>query len=166
MFKVPLSNPSLKRTIRPLYAQHQATPQGAFLDPNWDRSIDIYPGSVMTRLTKEVFGLYTAAAGQKPYGLSAFFVAPTLGVDEVIDTGSNLFAVWVGNADAQFEILAPAFDATGDWSLPTNGSIKLLTGSATGLLTPTGATAANAIAELIDVPSTDKIVIRPVRPTA
>lgn len=166
MFKVPVSNPAIKRTLRPLYAQHQATTWAGFLDPTWNRSFDILPGSVMTRLTKEVFAPYTGQANAKPFGLSAFFVAPVLGVDEVADTGQNLFTVWVGNADAEFEILAPAFDASGDWSLPTNGSVKLLTGNAQAKLTPTGATAANAIAELIDVIGTDKIVVRPVRPSA
>lgn len=166
MFRVPLANPSLKRLLRPLFAQHQATPKPGLLDPTWDRNFDIYPGSVMTRLFGEVYAPYTGAAGQKPFGLSAFFVAPKLGVDEVLDTGSNLFAVWVGNNDAEFEVLAPAFDATADWTTPTNGSITLLTGNNKGLLTPTGATAANAIAELLSVNGTEKITIRPVRPTA
>lgn len=166
MLRVPLSNVSLKRTLRPLYAQTQATPQGAFLNPNWDRSFDIYPGTVMARSVAETYTPYTGAAGQKPVGLSAFFVAGRLGVDEVQDTGSNLYAVWIGNADSQFEVLAPAFDQTADWTMLTNGGIKLLTGNAQGLLTPTGATAANAIAELIDAPSVDKIVIRFTRPTA
>lgn len=165
MFKVPLSNPAIKRTLRPLYAQHQATPQACFLDPNFNRSFDILPGTVMARSTKELMTPFTGATGQKPYGLSALFVAPVLGIDEVIDTGQNLFAVWVGNADSQFEVLSPAFDKTGDWSLPTDGSIKLLTGNAQGRLTPTGATAANAAAELLNVVGADKIIIRPVRPT-
>lgn len=165
MFRVPVSNPAIKRTIRPLYAQHQATTWAGFLDPNWNRAFDILPGSVMTRLTKEVFAPYTGQAGAKPFGLSCFFVAPVLGIDEVADTGQNLFSVWVGNDDAEFEILAPAFDATADWSLPTDGSIKLLTGNAQAKLTPASATAANAIAELVDVIGADKIVVRPFRPT-
>lgn len=160
MFRVPLSNPALKRTLRPLYAQHQATTWAGFLDPAWNRAFDILPGTVMTRITKEVFAPYTGAAGQVPFGLSAFFVAPTLGVDEMTDTGSNLFTVWVGGPDSEFEILAPAFDVAADWTLPTNGSTKLLTGNNQGRLTPAGATAVNAIAELIDVPSTDKIIVR------
>ncbi|QGJ94877.1 hypothetical protein SEA_REDWATTLEHOG_14 [Gordonia phage RedWattleHog] len=165
MFMVPVSNPAIKRTIRPLYAQHQATTWAGFLDPNWDRSFDILPGCVMTRLSKEVFAPYTGQANAKPFGLSAFFMAPRLGVEEVTGTGQNLFTVWVGNDDAEFEILAPAFDTTADWTLPTNGSIKLLTGNSQAKLTPAGATVYNAIAELIDVVGTDKIVIRPFRPT-
>ena len=168
MFRVPLSNPAIKRTIRPLYAQHQATPWAGFLDPTWGsdpaNTFDIFPGTVMTRVTKEVFRPYTGAAGQVPFGLSCFFVAPRLGVDEVIDTGSNMFSVWVGGDDSLFEVLAPAFDAAGIPALATNGSVQLLTGNAQGKLTADGATADNAIAELIDVVSADKITVRLRRP--
>ena len=34
----------LKRTIRPLYDNTQATPKSCYLDPAWDSSVDIYPG--------------------------------------------------------------------------------------------------------------------------
>lgn len=162
MFRPPLSNPSLKRTIRPIYAQHQATTYGGFLSPTWDRSFDIYPGTVMCRLTKEIFAPYTGAGNQHPFGLSALFVAPQLGVDECTATGTNLFTVWVGGEQAVFEILAPAFDATADWTAanPVDGGVQLLTATNHGLLTPTGANNANAVAELIDVESTDKILVR------
>jgi hypothetical protein len=162
MFRPPMSNPALKRPLRPLYAQHQATTYGGFLDPNFARSFDIYPGTVMCRLTKEIFTPYTATGAQKPFGLAALFVAPQLGVDECTATGTNLFTVWVGNADAVLEILAPGFDSTANWATAnvTDGHFQLLTATAQGLLTPTGATNANAIAELLDVESTDKILIR------
>ena len=162
MFRPPLSNPALKRTIRPIYAQHQATTYGGFLDPNWNRSFDILPGMVMARLTNEVFTPYTGTGNQKPFGLSALFVAPQLGVDEVTATGTNLFTVWVGGEQAVFEILAPAFDPTANWtsSNVTDGGFQLLTATNQGLLTPTGANNGNAIAELISVESTTKILIR------
>ena len=161
MFRPPLSNPALKRTIRPIYAQHQATTYGGFLDPNWARTFDIYPGTVMCRLTKEIFTPYTGAANQKPFGLSALFCAPQLGVDEVTATGTNLFTVWVGGNQAVFEILAPGFDAAANWAGTNvvNGGQALLKGNATGLLT-VGADNTNAVAELIDVPTTDKILVR------
>jgi hypothetical protein len=162
MFRPPISNPALKRTIRPIYAQHQATTYGGFLDPNWARSFDIYPGTVMCRLSKEIFTPYTASGNQKPFGLSALFLAPQLGVDESTATGTNLFTVWVGGEQAVFEILAPGFDSTANWTATnvTDGGFALLTGTAQGLLTPTGANNANAIAELIDVPDTGKILVR------
>ena len=162
MFYAPISNPSLKRSIRPIYAQHQATTYGGFLDPDWDRSFDIVPGTVMCRLTKEIFTPFTGEGNQKPFGLSALFCAPQLGVDEVTATGTNLFTVWVGGEQAVFEILAPGFDPLADWTAanPTDGGVQLLTATNKGLLTPTGATNENSVAELIDVESTDKILVR------
>lgn len=162
MFYAPMSNPALKRTIRPIYAQHQATTYAGFIDPNWQRTFDIYPGTVMCRLNKEIFTPYTGTGNQKPFGLSAFFLSPQLGVDEITATGTNLYTVWVGGEQAVFEILAPGFDQTANWtsSNVTDGGMQLLTATSTGLLTPTGANNANSIAELIDVESTDKILIR------
>jgi hypothetical protein len=158
MFRPTLANPAQKRTLRPLYAQHQATTWSGFLDPSWNRSFNILPGTVMARKTKEIFTPYTGAAGQTAFGLSAFFVAPLppIQIDEVVNIGTNLFTVWVGGPDALFEILAPAFDPAGDWSLPTDGSRKLLGATNQGLLTPD----ADGQFELIDVVGADKIVVR------
>jgi|SRR5947209_1631219 len=162
MFYAPMSNPALKRTIRPIYAQHQATTYAGFIDPNWQRTFDIYPGTVMCRLSKEIFTPYTGTGNQKPFGLSAFFLSPQLGVDEITATGTNLYTVWVGGEQAVFEILAPGFDSTANWTAAnvTDGGYQLLTATNQGLLTPTGANNGNAIAELIDVEATDKILIR------
>lgn len=160
MFLVPATNPALKRTLRPLYAQHQATPWGGFISPDFDRSFDILPGTVMRRVAKEVFAPYTGEEGQVPFGLSALFVAPRLGVDEVTSTSAGLFTVWVGNADSLFEVLAPAFDVTADWTIDPDGGTILLTGNEEGKLTPAGATPENSICELIDVVSTEKITVR------
>jgi hypothetical protein len=162
MFRVTPANPAQKRTLRPVYATHQATAWAGFLDPTWGRTSDIVPGTVMARKEGEVFTVFTGAAGQKPFGLSALFVAPSLSIDEVIGTGSNNFTVWVGGEQAVFEILAPGFDTTANWNAAkvSNGSFRLLTATNTGLLTPTGATHENAVAELIDVISTDKILVR------
>jgi hypothetical protein len=165
MFYAPINNPALKRPFRPIYAQHQATPYAGFLDPNWNRSFDIYPGTVMCRLTKEIFTPFVGTGNQKPFGLSAFFVAPQLGVDEVTATGTNLYTVWRGGEQAVAEILAPAFDQTANWTAAnvTDGGVQLLTATSTGLLTPTGANNSNAIAELIDVESTNKILVSMLR---
>ncbi|HEY1466387.1 MAG TPA: hypothetical protein VGF11_04975 [Acidimicrobiales bacterium] len=162
MFYAPINNPALKRTIRPIYAQHQATTYAGFLDPNWNRSFDIYPGTVMCRLTKEIFTPFVGSGNQKPYGLSAFFLSPQLGVDEVTATGTNLYTVWVGGEQAEFEVLAPGFDQTANWTAAnvTDGGYQLLTATNQGLLTPTGVNNGNAIAELIDVEATNKILIR------
>lgn len=167
MFNVTPDTVAQKRTIRPLYAQTQATPYGGFLDPAWDRTVDIYPGMVMTKLAGEVFTLQKTGT-QQPFGLAALFVAPTLGIDEVRATGTNLFTVWTGAIDAVFEILSPAFDTTADWTLPTDGTRKMIFSTLTahaqgpGKLT-TGVAAdrdTTPIAELLDVVGTTKIVIR------
>lgn len=160
MFYVTPDNPGQKRTIRPIYANHQATPWAGYLDPAWDKSKDIFPGSVMARTTREQFTLFTGAANQTPVGFSALWLAPQYGIDEVTPTGTNNFSVWIGDSQAMFEILAPAFDTTANWTLLTNGSRQMLTGTADGLLTPTGVNHAVAVAELIDVTGTDKILVR------
>lgn len=160
MFRPPLSNPAQKRTLRPLYANVQATPWAGFLDPDLNIAYDILPGTVMQRLYGEVFAPYTGAAGTAPFGLSALFVAPTLGVNEVSSSGTGLFTVWVGGDQSVFEVLAPAFDTTATWPTKTGPGRYMLTANNKGRLTPAGVTAENAIAELIDIPSADKIVIR------
>jgi len=162
MFRPTLANPGQKRTIQPKYAQTQATTYAGFLDPNFDRSFDIYPGSVMCRLGGELFTPYKGTGNQRPFGLSALFCAPTLGIDEVTGTGANNFTVWVGDSEATFVIFAPAFDQTANWNSynPSDGGRTLLTGTNKGLLTPTGADNTNAVAELMDVYGTDKILVR------
>ena len=164
MFMPPLANPAQKRTLRPLYAHHQATPYGGFLDPDLDITFDIYPGTVMQRVYGEVFAPYTGEAGTAPFGLSALFVntggANGHEVREVTGGGTGLFTVWVGGNQAVFEILAPAFDTEADWPEVTGPGRFMLTANNKGQLTPAGVTPANVIAELIDVPSTDKIVVR------
>jgi hypothetical protein len=168
MFYATLANPAQKRTIRPIYAQHQATTYGGFMDPTFLQSssrFDVFPGTVMCRLHDEVFTPFTGAAHQVPFGLGALWCAPNFGVDEVTGTGQNLFSVWVGNFDAVFEVLAPAFDQTANWSNAqvTDGGITLLTGTSQGLLTPTGANNSNSVAELVSVEDPTKILVRTMR---
>jgi hypothetical protein len=176
MFRPTVANPAQKRTLRPIYAQHQATTYGGFLDPAWARTFDILPGTVVSRLTAEIFTPFTTGSSGTtasaaavlpsvnavPFGLAALFVAPALGIDEVTATGTNLFTAWTGGPDAVFEVLAPAFDLNANWSglNPTDGGRTLLTANNVGLLTPTGANNRNAVAELVDVESTDVILVR------
>ena len=125
MIRVTLDNAHVERTIRPLYAQTQATPAGGYLDPEWDRSVDILPGMVMTRLGGEVVTLYgqgSAKASHTVFGLSALFVASQFGIDELRPTGINTFATWLGDDQAWFEILAPAFDTSAVWANTEDGS--------------------------------------------
>lgn len=168
MFMPPITNPNQKRTLRPLYAHTQATPYAGFIDPEWmkTKAVDVFPGTVMYRKKGEVFAPLTSAAGNKAkaFGLSAMFVAPKAGIDEVTPTATNTFAVWVGGSDSLFELSAPAFDTTATYTLKEDGERQYLTANADGLLTSTGATKENAVAELIDVIGTTKLIIRLVTP--
>jgi hypothetical protein len=173
MLRVTLANTAQQRTLAPKYAQTQATAYSGFLDPAWPRQYDIYPGSVMARTHDEVFTLFTGATGQEPFGLSSLFVAPQLGMDEVLATGGNEFTVWQIEPQGLFEVLAPAFDQTADWAALAieHGGVKLLTGTTApvtlsngfvqppGVLTPTGANNQNAVASLVSVETTTKILI-------
>lgn len=130
MFRInSITNVTQKRTLRPLYAQHQATPYGGFLSPSWTKAVDIYPGMVMAKLAGEVFTLAGTASGGgvlpttagliRGFGLSALFVAPTLGIDETQypnDSSLNVFTVWQGAPGNVFEVMAPAFATTQSWS--------------------------------------------------
>jgi len=137
------------------------------LDPNWARTTDILPGMVCTRLAGEVFTLASTTT-HKGFGLSALFVAPVLGIDELKSSGTNNFAVCVGGNDAEFEVLAPAFDSTADLSAPTDGSRKILSHTLTahaqgaGKLTVSGGSnaASNPVAELVEYVSPAKIKVR------
>jgi len=149
-----LSNDYIKRTIRPLYAWTQATPKPVFLDPNWTRAVPIWPGMGFIRTGGDLVtlaganttqmnsatmagtmgtsanGSYYTAATNPVYGLGALYVGGD-GVDELLYAGINAFAVWVLGPDAEFEILAPAFDSTATWTDPTDGSGSALVAVAT-----------------------------------
>ena len=196
MIRTYLANDYIKRTIRPLYSWTQATPKPAFLDPNWTRAVPIWPGMGFLRTGGDLVSLVgstTAQMGsnktmtvtvggvQPVYGLGALYVGGD-GVDELLYAGINAFAVWVLAPDAEFEILAPAFDPTSTWTDPTGGTgsqligVALQNGPATGIqsgtlqgqLVPFNVTASTAIsapiARLLKVNSSTKITIGGLQP--
>lgn len=162
MLRTTLDKAYLKRTIRPLYGWTQATPASVFLDPAWDRSVDIWPGMCMMRTAGESVSLLDGTGA--PYGLSALFVGGD-NIDEVADVGLNVFAVWVLAPDAEFEVMAPAFDDALSWTDPGDGTKTLVhastTGANRGKLVPAGAANAstNPVAQLLKVNSASKITI-------
>lgn len=177
MIRTYLSNDYVKRTIRPLYSWTQATPKSCFLDPAWTRSIPIWPGMGFVRTggdlvtlagsTTSMMGGKTMNAtviGQPIYGLGALYVGGD-GIDELLFAGINAFAVWMLGPDAEFEILAPAFDATLGWVDPSDGSGSALvavsvSGSNQGMLVPYVAASTSApIARLLKVNSATKLTI-------
>jgi hypothetical protein len=163
VLRTPLALSYLKRTIRPLYANTQATPKSMYLDPAWDRSVDIYPGMAMMKTSGQNCTLLNATG--VAYGLAAFFEAPVLGITEITNQGVNAAAVWVLDPDAEFEVLSPAFDATVAWTDPGDGTIVLVSAYTSGVkrgqLCPAGTAGAatTPIARLIAVSSASKIVI-------
>lgn len=161
MLRTRLAQAYIKRTIRPLYGWTQATPKSVFLDPAWDRSVDIYPGFGFVKLDGDLVTLPDADA-DIPYGLGALYVGGD-GIDEVLDSGINAFAVWVLGPDAEFEVLAPAFGTIA--AEQTTGVEQLLyvvhTGADRGKLTTTDdANSTDApVARLLKVNSATKITI-------
>jgi len=152
----------IKRTIRPLYAWTQSTPASCFLDPAWDRSVNIWPGMVFMKTLGENVTLINATG--VPYGLGALYVGGD-GIDEPLDAGINTFAVWKLAPDAEFEVLAPAFDTTQTWTEAGDGTEVLVyaqtAGANRGKLVPAGTSGATAqpVARLLKVNSATKLTI-------
>jgi hypothetical protein len=162
MIRVPLNKAYIKRTIRPLYGWTQATPKSEFLDPAWDRSVNIWPGMACMKTAGDKITLLNATG--VPYGLFAEYVGGD-GIDEPLNRGVNATACWVLGPDAEFEVLAPAFDTTASWVEPGDGTIPLVyaqtTGANRGKLVPAGTTGASArpVGRLLRVDSATKIIV-------
>jgi hypothetical protein len=152
----------IKRTIRPLYGWTQSTPKSCFLDPAWDRSVNIWPGMVFMKTAGENVTLLNGTG--VPYGLGALYVGGD-GIDEPLDSGINTFATWVLDPDAEFEILAPAFDTTLTWAEVGDGTETLIYGQTTGasrgklVVAGTSGASAQPVARLLKVNSPTKITI-------
>jgi hypothetical protein len=142
----------LKRPLRPTYALTQATPKAGFLDPNWNRSVPIWPGMAMMRTTGvsypenaqsftsgDIVAPATSAQTGFPSGAEnaytllnstanatpAGLCAQYIGGDGIDELIINALAVWVLGPDAEMEVDAPAFDAvTCNWASadPGNGT--------------------------------------------
>lgn len=164
MLRTRLAKSYIKRTIRPLYGWTQTTPKSVFLDPAWDRSVPMFPGMVYMKTAGENVAPINATG--VPYGLGALYVGGD-GIDEVLDAGINAFSVWVLGPDAEFEILAPAFDVVSIGGLvpAADGTEDLLyagtAGATRGQLVAAGAAGASAepVARLLKVNSPTKITI-------
>jgi hypothetical protein len=183
-----LSNKFQKRLIRPLYAQTQATPYAAYLDPslrNSDKSFrkplaadttgggfpltrsadaftlknGLVPGTVVVKGVGE--GV-VVANGADSVDVKPFGLLANWVGGELDDLGdANYVGVWRG-PDSVFELLAPAFDDTGlaaAYSAATAGNPVKLFAKPDGRL-GTG-TIANrvVVAELVERVSASRIVI-------
>lgn len=171
MIRTTIDKAYIKRPLRELYSHSASTPVDGLLDPDWDRSIDIFPGMCMMRKASASSGagdLFTLLdATGVPYGLCGVYVAPSYGVDEPAAAGVNSIPVWVLSPGSEFEVQAPAFDADATWTFPTNGTALLVhayTGASSsdrGVLCPAGATGASTkpVARAISRPSSDRLII-------
>lgn len=163
MLRTTIAKAYIHRTLRILYGWTQTTPKSQLLDPAWDRSTPIWPGMVMAKTAGDKVTLI-GAAPMVPLGLCGVYIGGD-GIDELLESGVNAVPVWVMDPDAEFEVLAPAFDTTQVWTDPGNGSVTLVfastTGANRGKLVPSGAVGASVrpVARLIRVDSASKIVI-------
>jgi hypothetical protein len=171
MLRVPLKKAWVQRGLKINYGWTQATPKAMFLDPAWDRSVDIYPGMVAMKTTGDLVTLINGTTNARPYGLFGNFIGGE-GIDELIDAGVNACAVWVLGPDAEITIQSPGFDQTLSWTDPGDGTIKLVhaqtAGATRGKLVPAGTSGASSapVARLLRVDSADQIVIGGLVPTS
>jgi hypothetical protein len=134
----------LKRTLRGNYMFTQSTPVSGFLDPNWNRSVPIWPGMAFMRTLGQAYaedalsytsGDIVAPPGSSatgflsgaeqaftlinnvgaPFGLVGQYIGGD-GMDELTLSGINALNVWTLGPDAQFVVDAPAFDASLNWT--------------------------------------------------
>lgn len=163
MIRTTIDKVFIKRTIRPLYGPTQATPKGGvFVRAEGDPAI--FPGMAVAHFGGDQYGAITGDS-DVPAGLSALYVGGD-DIDEPRDSGIDAFAVWVLGPDAEFEILAPAFDTEASWTEPDGGEVLVFPADGdgalpAGTLVPAGhAQAGNEpVARLIGVESETKIVV-------
>lgn len=146
-----LSNVHKKRSIRPLYSHHQATPYAAFLDTANVGTTVIFPGMVARQSgASELMRICDATS--QPFGLFANFINGDM--DELGD-GTEI-GVWRGGLDATFEVLSDAL-AADSWTGASAADTPVFS-NATGKLTLTDGTGPR-VATLMEAPSNNKIII-------
>lgn len=169
MIRTTMDQAWVKRNIRPLYGWTQTTPKAMLLDPAWDRSVDIYPGMCAMKTSGDQVSLINGTG--YPYGLFGNFIGG-YGIDRLLEQGVNACAVWVLAQDAEFEVLAPAFDSSLSWVDPGNGTtlrVHAYTSTAKrGQLCLAGTSGASTrpVARLLRVDSANKIIIGGLEPQA
>lgn len=165
MLRTTLAKAYIHRTLRPLYGWTQATPKACFLVSTFSpTATPVYPGMCMMRAGGDNVDVIDATGN--PYGLSGLYSGGD-GIDEVGEQGVNATSVWILGPDAEFEVLAPAFDTAATWTDPTNGTSLLVhahTGansSVRGQLAPSTASdiTTRPVARLIRVASASSIII-------
>lgn len=165
MYRVSLANAFAKRTLRPLYEKHQATPVAIPLYAS--ESQTIYSGMVATLRTDGTVEICDGTT-QVPFGLFALDYNSVINdldgqPNDLVSASSTEagattsgfpFAVWQGGPDAYFRIDAPAFDTTQTYTVG-----QLLYADAAGLVSNQLNTDALPIGRVIEVVSSTRMVI-------
>ena len=154
MFRVSLANAFAKRTCKPLYEKHQATPFSGTLAATHVTSPTVYSGMVAALNSSGEFAIADGAAAAptgNPWGLFALDCNPTINDLDGQPSGTAPFAVWTGGPDALFQVTTLASDATkgafantGDYAVGdklfagTGGDIGQLTKANSGSDVPVG----------------------------
>jgi hypothetical protein len=172
LLRVTLSNSNAHRTLKPLYAFSQSTPKAEVLDPAWNSVVPIYAGMAMAKTIGSAVTLVgDGTTGPKtPYGLAAFMEGVPNVENEISNQGGvNACGVWVLSPDAEFQVLAPAFDTAATWADAGTGAPALvyayLTTAKRGQLCPVGAGTPGTtitdkpVARLLQINSTSMITI-------
>jgi hypothetical protein len=160
MKRTSLANATAHSTCKPLVLR-QITPYATFLDPA--ETGDIYAGMVARRSGPDIVAIMDGAtANVIPFGLFANDRNPIFNdLDGISDLGA--FSVFQGGPDVVLQIDGPAFDTAQSYAVPTTGvPVKLFadTSTALGKLTPVDPGGHMAVAELQQVISTNRIIVR------
>jgi len=148
-----LSNVHKKRSIRPLYSHHQATPYAAFLDTASVGTTVISPGMVARQSGANELMALANTNGQLAFGLFANFINGDM--DELGD-GTEI-GIWRGGKDATFEVLTDALEAD-SWTALSTANTQIFA-STNGKLTNTTNATNVQVGRLMEAPSANKIVI-------
>lgn len=156
MFRVSLANAFAKRTLRPLFEKHQATPVAGTLASSV--TADVYSGMVAALNSSGEFVIANNTT-TNPWGL--FALDKNAAINDLDGQPSDLrpFAVWQGGPDMYFRIDAPAMNTTGTVvvgaSLYVDSNGKLAVSDATGATVGT-----TRVGDIVEVVSSTRWVIR------
>jgi hypothetical protein len=150
-----LSNVHKKRSIRPLYSHHQATPYAAFLDTATVGTTVVSPGMVARQSGANEL-MATANTNVPAIFRSVCFANFVNGDMDELGDGTEI-GVWRGGPDATFEVLTDALEAD-TWTSLSTANTQIFA-STNGKLTNTTNATNVQVARLMEAPSANKIII-------
>jgi hypothetical protein len=136
-----IENIHWEETIKTRFSVEAAVPQPYPVDKS-----ETFIGGQVVGLRNGLMTASTNTNGVTAMGLCALTINPSV----LFGRNDGWAAMWIGGKDSEFDILTGAHAVTLN-AMPTDGTLPLLTQNANGLLTNTGATAANAVATLKNI---------------